>query len=260
MAAKIGLVLSGGGVKAIAHVGFLKVLLENNIKPTHIAGTSAGAMVAAFYAKGYDLDTILTFFKTTPLLKLSMYTRAKPGFMDSEKFVSFFEKYFPEDDFKTLILPVTVAATNLTSGQLDFFNSGQLIRPLIASCAIPPVFSPVEINNNLYCDGGILNNFPVEPLENHCDVILGSFVNPVAPIQNSDITSSIKLLYRAYHIGMDFNDIEKFKNCDYVFAPSEVKTIGALDTKAIDKAFEMGYKFAKAQEAKILKAINKTIK
>lgn len=257
---KIGLVLSGGGVKAIAHVGLLKVLLENNIKPTHVTGTSAGAMVAAFYAKGYDIDTMLTFFKTTPLLKLSMYTRVKPGFMDSEKYVSFFKDYFPDDNFKSLKHPLTIAATNLTTGKLDFFDSGQLIKPIIASCAIPPVFSPIEMNDNLYCDGGVLNNFPIEPLLGQCDCILGSFVNPVAPIKNNEISSAIKLLYRAYHIGMDVYDIEKFKLCDYVFTPSKVKTIGALDTKAIDKAFEMGYRYAKAQENQIMEAIQKTIK
>ena len=65
---EIGLVLSGGGVRAIAHVGFLQVLLENSIQPTKVSGTSAGALVCALYAAGYKTDEMLSFFKQTPLL------------------------------------------------------------------------------------------------------------------------------------------------------------------------------------------------
>jgi NTE family protein len=252
---KIGLVLSGGGVKAIAHIGFIKVLLENDIVPTNVSGTSAGALVAALYAHGYEPDEMISFFKQTPLFKFSLYAINKPGFMDSEKYITFFKKFFPNDSFQALKYPLTVTATDLISGKLNYFNSGELIRPLIASSALPPIFSPVEINNTLYCDGGVLNNFPVETVRKKCSIILGSFVNPITTIKKEEISSSLKLLYRVYDLGIDANNIKKFKRCNYVFSPVEIKKIGVLDSDAIDKAYEIGYKFAKEEEENILKSI-----
>ena len=257
MAKDLGLVLSGGGVRAIAHIGFIKVLLENNIMPTRVAGTSAGALVAALYAKGYEVEKMLEFFKQTPLLKFSLYAVNKPGIMDSDKYTTFFKKFFFEDSFESLKYPLTVTATNLLTGKLTYFDSGELIKPLIASSALPPVFSPVNIKNKLYCDGGVLNNFPVEPLKKKCSIMLGSFVNPISEINKSEISTSMKLLYRVYHIGLDANNIKKFKQCHYVFSPSEIKKVGVLDAGAIDKAFEMGYKKAKSEEKEILKAIQR---
>lgn len=256
MAKEIGLVLSGGGVRAIAHIGFIKVLLENNIKPTHVAGTSAGALVAALYANGYTPKEMISFFKETPLLKLSLYALNKPGIMDSDKYVEFFRKFFPKNSFESLKYPLTVTATNLITGKLTYFDSGELIKPLIASSALPPVFSPLEIENGLYCDGGVLNNFPVEPIKKKCAIVLGSFVNPITNITKQEIDSSIKLLYRVFHIGVNADNIRKFKQCNYVFSPPETTNIGVLDSDAIDKAFEMGYNLAKAEEQTILKAIH----
>lgn len=255
MKKEIGLVLSGGGVKAIAHIGFIKVLLENNVIPTRVSGTSAGALVSALYANGYSPEQMISFFKQTPLFKFSLYAINKPGLMDSAKYAEFFEDFFPKNSFEDLKYPLTVTATDLLSGKLTYFNEGELIKPLIASSALPPVFSPIEINNKWYCDGGVLNNFPVEPIKNNCDVVLGSFVNPITEINKEDINSSLKLLYRIYDLGLDLNNIKKFKQCNYVFAPIKINKIGVLDAGAIDKAFEIGYTFAKAEEDQILQSI-----
>jgi len=73
----IGIVLSGGGVRAIAHIGLLEVLRENNIYPNYVSGTSGGAMVGALYAAGYSKDKMLEFFKETPLFKLNLYSKKK---------------------------------------------------------------------------------------------------------------------------------------------------------------------------------------
>ena len=93
MAKEIGLVLSGGGVRAIAHIGLIKVLLENDIIPTEVTGTSAGALVAALYAAGYPPEEMLHFFEQTPLLKLSLYAHHKVGIMDSDKYAYFLRNF-----------------------------------------------------------------------------------------------------------------------------------------------------------------------
>jgi NTE family protein len=255
MAKEVGLVLSGGGVRAIAHIGLIKALLENDIIPTKISGTSAGAIVGALYAAGYSIAEQLDFFVQTPLFKLSLYAHKKPGIMDSDKYTYFFKDFFPDNSFEGLKYPITVTSTNLINGQLEYFNSGELIKPLIASAALPPVFSPVEINGNLYSDGGILNNFPIEPLENQIKYVIGSFVNPICEIEKSEINSSLKLLQRVYHIGLDANNIKKFEKCNYVFSPPNIDKIGVFDSKIVFKSFEIGYDFAKLEIKKIIHSL-----
>lgn len=253
---EIGLVLSGGGVRAIAHVGLIKVLLENGITPTQVSGTSAGALVCALYASGYNTDEMIDFFKQTPILDFSLYTIKKPGILDSDKYEKFFKKFFSENSFDKLKHPLTITATNLLSGKLEYFNKGELIKPLIASCALPPLFSPVKIDNNFYSDGGILNNFPVEPLKKKpIKKIIGSFVNPITSIKESEINTSLKLIYRVYHLGLEANNIKKFDSCNYVFEPKEIDKIGTLATKGIDRAFEIGYNQAKKEIDNILKSL-----
>lgn len=249
---KIGIVLSGGGVKALAHVGFLKALAEHGIHPAALSGTSGGALVAALYASGYRHDEMIAFFKETPVFKFSLFAMNKPGIMDSAKYHLLFNKYFRKDTFEELDIPITITATNITTGRVAFFNSGELIKPLIASSALPPYFSPIEINGDLYSDGGILNNFPIAPLQRDCDAILGSFVNPIRKVEKSEVNTTLKLIQRVYHIGMDALYYNKFKSCNYVFIPDDIEKISVLDTKMIEKAFTLGYDHAMKEMEVIL--------
>lgn len=250
----IGLVLSGGGVKAIAHVGLIEVLLENNIVPNIISGTSAGAMIGALYASGKSPKEMMTFFEKTRLFKMSLFARKKPGFLDSEKYVEHFKEYFP-NSFEDLKYPLTIAATNILKAETTYFKSGEIVKPIIASAALPPLFSPIDIEGELYSDGGILDNFPLDSIKNKCNKIIGSFVNPVSEIERSEIISSTDLIYRIYHIGMDAADIKKFDDCDYVFLPPKLNTIGIIDTKSIHKAYKIGYDFAQKEIETIKKSL-----
>lgn len=251
----LGIVLSGGGVRAIAHIGLLQALKENNIHPQIIAGTSGGAMVGALYAAGYDTQTMLQFFKDTPLFKFSLYTLNKPGIMDTDKYSVFFKSYFNEDSFEKLKKPLYVTATNLLTGKAEFFSSGELIRPILASAALPPIFSPIEIGENLYSDGGILNNFPVEPLHISCKKIIGSFVNPLTPMGKNEVKSTMDLIQRVYHIGLDAKDLIKFDKCNYVFTPHDIKHVGVFDSKSIAKSYKIGYEQALNEMPQILESL-----
>ena len=164
-------------------------------------------------------------------------------------------KYFSENSFEALKYPLTIAATNILKAEITYFNSGPLIKPIIASAALPPLFSPIEINGQLYSDGGILDNFPLDSIKNNCDKLIGSFVNPVTEIEKSKINSTTDLVYRIYHIGMDVDDIEKFKDCNYVFSPPNLDDVGSIDTKSIRKAYKLGYEFAQEEISNILKSI-----
>lgn len=240
----IGLVLSGGGVRGLAHVGLVNALEQYGIVPTVISGTSAGAMVGALYANGHKADDMLTFFKQTPLFKYSFFTINKPGLLDTERYFAIFKSYFPEDSFETLEHTLFVTATNLQKGRLEVFSQGPLIRPLLASAAIPPVFSPVEINNCLYADGGIMNNFPLEPLLDRCNFIIGSNVSVLKKVGKDAIRTSFQLTQRTTSLMMHAMNQDKLTKCNLLFQPPDLSSIGVLDKSSLEKAYTLGYNHA----------------
>ena len=241
---KIGLVLSGGGVKRIAHIGLIKALKEHEIEAQIVSGTSVGALVGALYANGSSVEQMLLFFRETPLLKYNFFTFVKAGLMDTEKYHELFKKHFEHYSFESLPKRLYVTATNLQDGEQTLFSSGELVTTLLASAALPPVFSPVEINGQLFADGGIMNNFPVEPLIKDCDFIIGSNVSAIKHVPKTAINSSLKLTNRVTSLMIYASNKEKLKHCDLIFEPPQLETFGVLDKKGIKKAFEVGYDHA----------------
>ena len=241
---KIGLVLSGGGVRGMAHIGVLRALEEHGISANTVSGSSVGALVAALYANETPVHDMLTFFKETPLFKYNFITILKPGLVDTERYFDVFKAYFPENSFEALERKLHVVATNLQEGSEEFFHTGKLIHPLLASAALPPVFGPVEINGCLYADGGIMNNFPVEPLLGKVDFIIGSNVSVIKKVEKRAINSSLQLANRTTALMIYAINRQKIRQCDLVFEPLELESIGVLDKKGIEKAYIIGYEHA----------------
>ncbi|WP_305070091.1 patatin-like phospholipase family protein [Flaviramulus sp. BrNp1-15] len=237
----IGLVLSGGGMRGAAHIGVIKALEEHDIYPTHIAGTSAGAIVGALYAYGYKWQDILKFFKGIQILDIKKYALNKPGFIDAEKFYSNFKTYLKEDDFNALKKYLIITATDIINGNLETFHEGELIKPLLASAAFPGVFAPVKFNNSYYIDGGSLNNFPVNLLKSKCDSIIGVNVNSFNTITIKDLKHSYNVVERAFKLKSIKEDSEKFKDCDLFISPKELSKYGTFDKKYLDQIFKIGY-------------------
>ncbi|EAR00072.1 patatin-like phospholipase family protein [Maribacter sp. HTCC2170] len=240
----IGLVLSGGGVRGVAHIGAIKALEEHGIFPNHIAGASAGAIVGALYANGNTWEEILDFFKSVQIFKLNKFARNKPGFIDTEKLYDSFKSYLVDDNFSSLQMPLAITTTNLLTGTLKVFDAGELIRPILASAAFPGVFTPVEIGGEHYIDGGTLNNFPVDLIKTSCDTIVGVYVNPFEVLRINDLKYSFSILDRAYKIKTAHESIEKFEDCNLVISPKDLKKYGTFSVKDIDAVFDLGYKAA----------------
>lgn len=238
---KIGLVLSGGGVRGVAQIGAIKALEEKGIFPSVISGTSAGAVVGAFYAAGYSWEEILSFFRTTTLFSFHNFPFRKPGLIDTEKISDVLVKYFPEDSFDVLTKKLYVTATDMIKNKMKIYQSGELIMPLLASAAFPGVFSPVNINDSLYADGGITNNFPVEPLLAECDMIIGVYVNAIKKIEKSDLNSVLSVIERAYEISRANTSMQKFRDCQMVISPEALNEFSTFGTRHIDEIFNIGY-------------------
>lgn len=249
----IGLVLSGGGVRGMAHVGLIKAMQEFGIDAKIVTGSSVGALVGALYANDVSVNNMLQFFKETPLFNYHFLTIAKAGFIDTDRYINIFKTYFPEDTFESLKKELHIVATNIQDGDEVFFSSGELIRPLLASAALPPVFSPIELNGQLYADGGIMNNFPLEPLENRCDYIIGSNVSIVSRLQQKDLKNSFQLTGRVTNLMIYASSKRKIKSCNLLLESPDLEHIRVLDRKGIENAFNIGYDYACKEFEKLLK-------
>lgn len=214
---KVGLVLSGGGAKGMAHIGVIRALEENGIPIDYIAGTSIGAIVGGLYAAGYTPDEMEAIFcdpsfenlitgKTeekysyyfkkqelnsawiqfkfdvdsailTPSLSLNIVTPFQMDFAFMEVFGK--ADYACSNDFDSLFVPFRCIATDVTNGKEVVLKKGSLKDAIRASMTFPIYFSPIRIDNNLMYDGGILNNFPINVMSEtfNVDYIIGVIVS-----------------------------------------------------------------------------------
>jgi len=176
---KIGIALSGGGVRGFAHLGVLKALNENNIYPDIISGTSAGALAGLFYADGYSPQESYDIFYDNSLFKFAQLAVPNKGFLSIDKVSKILKKHIRAKTFEDLKLPLIVTASNLNDGEVEYFHSGEIIDKVVASASIPVLFKPTIINDKTYVDGGIFDNLPTTPIKDQCEKLIASHVNPV---------------------------------------------------------------------------------
>lgn len=238
---KVGLVLSGGGIRGVAHIGAIKALSEYHIHPEVVSGSSAGAVVGALYCMGYSPEQMFEFFTLTPLFRLNKFAFSKPGFIDTDKFYPDFKKYFKNDRFEDLEKQLFVTTVDLCHGNIRVFSSGKLIRPLLASSAFPGLFSPVSIDNVLFGDGGILDNFPTSPIKEACDRIVGIYASPLKAIAPAKLKHSVSVLERAIRINYSKRSRAKFPDCTLLINPPELADFGLLDIGKMDEIYQIGY-------------------
>jgi len=241
---QLGLVLSGGGVRGAAHAGVIKALEEENIEVDCISGTSAGAVAGVLYAAGYKAEDILQFFIETKIFQLSNFTFLKPGLLDSKDYAVWLNKYLNEVTFDSLDKPLFVAVTNLLLAEYEIFDSGPVVPVIQASAAVPIIFTPVEIGEGLYADGGVLNNFPIEPLLGRCKHILGVNVNPLKKAVKQELDGVFDVLERVYHISTRYETALKVRKCDWLIQPDELLQFNIFDMDKAEEAFEIGYREA----------------
>ncbi|MEZ4945466.1 MAG: patatin-like phospholipase family protein [Cyclobacteriaceae bacterium] len=253
---KIGLVLSGGGVRGVAHIGTLQVLEELGISISHVAGVSAGSIVGALFSAGHSAKEILQFFKKTSIFKISNYAIFKPGIIDTGKLIQVFNDYLDDDSYESLQKELYIIATDLEHAKSTVFHSGPLIRTILASSAFPMVFSPVTIDDVLYADGGIMNNFPIEPLEKICDKIIGVYVNPIKDVKKEDMDSSLSVLERSYHLSIGAACLQKFDRFDVLISPKELSKYDTFSVSRIDEIYKIGYEAALKQKGELEKLLS----
>ena len=163
---RLGLALSGGGARGLAHIGVLKELERANIQINYLAGTSMGGLIAAAYAVGLDPTEIeaiaLEYRQTRKLLKLADPTIPRQGLFQGKQIHVFFEKHLQEHTFSDLRIPLTLVAVDLNEGKEVQLQEGSVADAVRATVSIPGVFAPIECDGQRLVDGGLLNNLPVD--------------------------------------------------------------------------------------------------
>jgi NTE family protein len=238
---QIGIALSGGSTRGVAHIGVLQALIESNIVPQVIAGTSAGSIIGALYASGRTPEEMLGFIKRSSLFKAFRPSFPFTGLSDLTYLKDRLKNYIDTDSFDALEKPLYVIATNLNTGEDVRFFSGSLFDKIIASCSIPLIFKPVEINGELYSDGGIVNNLPAECLRKQCQMVIGSNVVPLAHRSNRSLNGILGVLQRIFELSPSVNVRQSARYCDVLIEPTDVNQFNFFSLDNADLLFEKGY-------------------
>ncbi|MCD2421614.1 patatin-like phospholipase family protein [Niabella pedocola] len=236
----IGLTLSGGGMRGVAHIGVLKALEEYGLKPGIISGSSAGAIIGAFYAAGFSPQQMQEIVIRTSFFSRSSFRLGTTGIFNTVFLQRLFKESFPDDNFNVLKTPLYVAATEITHGRTEYFSDGKLFQALLASASIPYIFPPIRIGSKVYMDGGILNNFPIEPIYNKCDVLIGSHVNSLMYDDMQKI-SARKVFDRVVHLAIGKSVYSKAHACDLFFDPPGMTQFSLFDKRGIPQMLDITY-------------------
>jgi len=245
---KTGLVLSGGGTKGVAHAGVLKFLEEKNIQPDILACCSAGSIVGALYAAGKSPHEILDFFKSIYFFNWKHFAFNQPGLVSSKIFRIYLEPIFDKMKIGDLEKDLRIVATELVSGtQIIFGKEFKIIDAIIASCSVPGVTTPYIIGEELFSDGGVLNNFPADIIKNDCDKMIGVFVSPPQDIELKDLKSIKAVVSRSYDLLSYRTELHKFSYCDWFITSKKLAKFGMFERKSeiLEEIFEIGYEAAK---------------
>lgn len=268
---KLGLALSGGGVRGAVHIGVLKALEDNNIKIDIIGGTSSGSLVAVLYAMGYSPIHIYNLFKRyaknitqiepkTILNSVGSYIISKKISIAGINNGKTIEKIYNDlankkgiYKMRDLKMPIVIPTTDINDGEEYIFTNkipnnenndkyitdvsiGTAVR---ASCSFPGIFIPYKFKNHMFLDGGTVDNIPIKQVKFHGadKVIIVCF----EAIKISNRSNMIDIVLRTIDI-MGNKILEKdLRQSDFIIKVPTENNIGFLDINQIEKCFKQGY-------------------
>jgi NTE family protein len=267
----IGLTLSGGGAKGLAHIGILKAIDSAELNIDYLTGTSMGSVVSGLYAAGYSGDSIeaiarkidwnVLLSNSIPMTNYIMEEKGEygkyavelpvlkkkislpSGFLESQELWITLEKYFfpvaSVHQFDSLSIPYRCVGTDLASGEPVVLGKGSLVSAIRASMAIPGVFSPVDIDGRRLVDGGVTRNFPVKDLK-HMGATYAIGVSVSTPIKNvEELNDPITVLTQVVFLNENKDRIEESAATDLLIQiPMGDYTSGSFD--AANGILELG--------------------
>jgi NTE family protein len=193
---RVGVALGGGFARGIAHLGVLRVLDEEKIPIDYLAGTSAGAMLAASYATGHTISEIEAQARATRFRDFGQWKLSWMGLASNQRLEHYPRKFLGVTTFEQLRIPLAIAATDLATGEAVYFTKGPMGPALRASCAYPGMFMPVEHDGRLLVDGFLAAPVPVDAVKQMgADVVIAVFLEAASDRKPSSIVDVIGLSF-----------------------------------------------------------------
>ena len=251
MKPKIGIALSGGGARGIAHIGVLKALEENSIFPDVVSGASAGSIVGALYAAGKKPMEILKFVEKSKIYKTIRFGMPLKGLTDLSYLSELLAENIKEDRFESLSKKLFIAVSNLNTGELEIASKGKLFDFIVASSSIPFVFKPVLINGQYYVDGGLMNNLPAESIRKKIEYLIGVNVMPILKNEKEDFQNMLRIGSRMFEMSIWTNTKPSLDLCDVVIEPQGLVDYNIFSFNKFNELYEIGYEAAMDKMAQI---------
>lgn len=279
---KIGLALSGGAARGLAHIGILKALEELRVPIDQIAGTSMGSIIGGLYASGMNIEQLTTAVQTIEWAKVLQFKldrnqlsyrdkqlqpryfnfefglnqngiTAPSGFINGQDLLVLLKRltqHIVIDDFTKLPIPFIAVATDLEDASEPYLlTKGDLALALRASMAVPFAFAPVSIEGRLLVDGGIVNNIPVDVVKDMgADIVIA--VDIATPIldQVDSSSSLLTVVEQSINISLIQNSIRLIKKADIIIEP-DLREFAATDFDKSSDMIARGYQAIQAQAA-----------
>ncbi len=257
MAKKLGFALGAGGSRGVAHIGFLKAMEEEGIKPDFIAGASMGSVVGACYARGLStekMQRIVKRLKFSDIFDLSLNPIGNGALLRSQKMRKQLEKYVGKITFADLKIPFSCVATDMISAKSVVLNdkNDDVCTSVIASSSIPSIFKPVQKDDMLLVDGGVFCRVPVNEVKD-----MGAEV-----VVAVDVLGGVRKCDKKYNVFTIMSRLFEICDCEMVkykkneqkfdlYIEPDLGDMNQYKFKEIDFAIEKGYEIGKAYAQKI---------
>ena len=237
---KLGLALGGGAARGFAHIGVIQVLEENGIKPDMVVGTSAGSVVAAFYATGKTGAQLQWLADSMDESQLTDWTVPfmSRGMLRGEALGRYINTQLNGAKIEDLKIPLGIVATDLQTGDGILFRRGDIATAVRASSAVPSVFEPVRIGNKDYVDGGLVSPVPVlYARQMGADIVIA--VDISSRPEDAKTTDMLKVLLQTFSImGKSISQLE-MAQAEVVVRPA-MSDVGSTEFAARKKSIEAG--------------------
>jgi NTE family protein len=237
---RIGLALGGGAARGFAHVGVIQVLEEHGIKPSLVTGTSAGSMVAAFYASGKTGLQLQHVAETMDEAAFTDWTLPifSRGILRGDALAKYVQTQVNSRQIEDMPLPLGIVATDLQNGQGVLFRRGDTATAVRASSAVPAIFQPVRIGSREYVDGGLVSPVPVRYAKQMgADFVIA--VDISTPPESSPSGDTFQILMQTFNImGKSINNLE-LREADVVVRPL-LAGVGSADFNARKRSIAAG--------------------
>ena len=247
---KVGLALGGGAVLGAAHVGVLRAVEEVDVEISYITGTSIGAFVAALYAFGKNWEEIKEIALELDWMDITSISLSRYALLSNEKLGDLLVKHIGNVNIEDSDMPLALVATDAATGEKVVLDKGAVADAVMASTCIPGIFVPVEIDNRLLLDGGIVENVPINTVRAMgAEFIIGVDLNSKHEYQKPN--NILDVLLNSFHFLMSYSTKLQTEDADLLIEP-DLSAFNRSGMDQLEDLIEKGYEDAQ----KTLKNLN----